>query len=53
VVVDDDGRVLVIQRRDNGRWEATGGVLELDETFEAASVARSPRRPASTWPSST
>ena len=34
MVVDDDGRVLVIQRRDNGRWEATGGVLELDETFE-------------------
>jgi 8-oxo-dGTP diphosphatase len=34
VVVDDHGRVLVIQRRDNGRWEAPGGVLELDETFE-------------------
>jgi 8-oxo-dGTP diphosphatase len=34
VVVDDDGRVLVIKRRDNGRWEAPGGVLELDETFE-------------------
>lgn len=34
VVVGDDGRVLVIQRRDNGRWEAPGGVLELGETFE-------------------
>ena len=34
VVVRDDGRVLVVQRRDNGRWEAPGGVLELDETFE-------------------
>lgn len=34
VVVDDAGRVLVVQRRDNGRWEAPGGVLELGETFE-------------------
>ena len=34
VVVRDDGRVLVIQRRDNGRWEPPGGVLELAETFD-------------------
>src|SRR5690349_1759089 len=34
VVVRDDGRVLVVQRRDNGRWEAPGGVLELGETLE-------------------
>src|ERR671933_1361444 len=34
VVVDEAGRVLVIQRRDNGRWEAPGGILERDETFE-------------------
>ncbi|SFT45932.1 ADP-ribose pyrophosphatase YjhB, NUDIX family [Actinopolyspora lacussalsi subsp. righensis] len=34
VVVDENERVLLIQRRDNGRWEAPGGVLELDETFE-------------------
>ena len=39
VVVDDAGRVLVIQRRDNGRWEAPGGILERDETFEEG-VAR-------------
>jgi ADP-ribose pyrophosphatase YjhB (NUDIX family) len=31
VVVDDQDRALVIQRRDNGHWEAPGGVLELDE----------------------
>ncbi|WP_283139575.1 NUDIX hydrolase [Rhizohabitans arisaemae] len=31
VVVDDEGRALLIQRRDNGRWEAPGGVLERDE----------------------
>src|SRR3954471_20182406 len=34
VVVDEAGRVLVIQRSDNGRWEAPGGILERDETFE-------------------
>jgi ADP-ribose pyrophosphatase YjhB (NUDIX family) len=34
VVVDDEGRVLVIQRRDNGRWEPPGGVLEAGETIE-------------------
>lgn len=31
VVVDDAGRVLMTQRRDNGRWEAPGGVLEPGE----------------------
>jgi 8-oxo-dGTP diphosphatase len=35
VVVRDDGRVLVIRRDDNGHWEAPGGILELDESFEA------------------
>lgn len=34
VVTDADGRVLVIQRHDNGHWEAPGGVLELGETLE-------------------
>lgn len=34
VVVDEAGRVLVIQRRDNGAWEAPGGILEPGETFE-------------------
>ena len=35
IVVGDDDRVLVIKRDDNGHWEAPGGVLELDESFEA------------------
>lgn len=35
IVVRDDGRVLVIKRDDTGHWEAPGGVLELDEAFEA------------------
>jgi 8-oxo-dGTP diphosphatase len=31
IIVDADGRVLCIQRRDNGHWEPPGGVLELGE----------------------
>ncbi|WP_169948634.1 NUDIX hydrolase [Microbispora sp. H11081] len=31
VVLDEQGRALLIQRRDNGHWEAPGGVLERDE----------------------
>ncbi|BAX96080.1 NUDIX hydrolase [Mycobacteroides stephanolepidis] len=34
IVFDDDDRVLVIRRDDNGHWEAPGGVLELGESFE-------------------
>ncbi|MQY05714.1 NUDIX hydrolase [Actinomadura macrotermitis] len=30
-VIRDDGRVLVIKRRDNGAWVQPGGVVELDE----------------------
>lgn len=32
VVIREDGRVLAIQRADDGRWVPPGGVLELDET---------------------
>lgn len=35
IVIDDQDRVLVIQRRDNGHWEPPGGVLELDESPES------------------
>src|ERR671933_155674 len=38
VVVDEAGRVLVAKRRDNGHWEAPGGILERDESFEAGVV---------------
>ncbi|MEU0885386.1 NUDIX hydrolase [Lentzea sp. NPDC005914] len=34
IVVNDEGEVLVVRRRDNGHWEPPGGVLELSETFE-------------------
>lgn len=39
VTFDDAGRVLLVRRRDNGEWQAPGGVLESDETFESG-VAR-------------
>ncbi|MGW4689363.1 NUDIX domain-containing protein [Streptomyces sp. NPDC004244] len=34
IVVREDGRVLVIQRADNGAWEPPGGILERDERPE-------------------
>lgn len=36
IIVDDQGRALLIQRRDNGRWEPPGGVLERSETIPEA-----------------
>ncbi|GAB3959378.1 NUDIX domain-containing protein [Actinoallomurus acanthiterrae] len=34
VVVDRDGKALLIRRRDNAHWEPPGGVLELEESIE-------------------
>ncbi|MFJ4843893.1 NUDIX domain-containing protein [Streptomyces sp. NPDC088733] len=34
VVVREDGRILAIQRADNGNWEPPGGVLERAEAIE-------------------
>ena len=34
VVVRDDGQVLVIRRRDNGHYQAPGGILEQHERVE-------------------
>jgi len=34
VVVRDDGNILVIRRRDNGHYQAPGGVLEQYERIE-------------------
>ncbi|MCQ8190834.1 NUDIX hydrolase [Streptomyces rugosispiralis] len=36
VIVDDAGRALLIKRRDNGKWEPPGGVLERGETIPDA-----------------
>ena len=33
IVSDDHGRVLLICRRDNQRWEPPGGILELGENI--------------------
>lgn len=38
VVFHADGRVLAIQRQDDGRWVPPGGVVELNETLEQAVV---------------
>jgi 8-oxo-dGTP diphosphatase len=35
VIVDDQGRVLLAQRADNGHWEPPGGGLEPGETIAA------------------
>lgn len=35
VITDDDGRALLIRRRDTLHWEPPGGVLELGESIEA------------------
>ncbi len=34
VITDPQGRALLIQRRDNHRWEPPGGVLELSESIQ-------------------
>jgi len=34
VVIDDDGRCLLVRRRDNGKWEPPGGILERAEGIE-------------------
>ena len=33
-IIDEQGRALLIQRRDNHHWEPPGGVLELAESIE-------------------
>jgi 8-oxo-dGTP diphosphatase len=33
IVADDHGRILLIRRRDNHRWEPPGGILELAESI--------------------
>ncbi|MEU6824060.1 NUDIX domain-containing protein [Streptomyces atriruber] len=36
VIVDEQGRALLIQRRDNGHWEPPGGILEPEEAIPEA-----------------
>lgn len=37
-IIDDLQRVLVVRRRDNGKWEPPGGVLEQDEGIHAGLI---------------
>ena len=37
-ILNEDGQLLAVRRRDNGHWEPPGGVLELDETIQAGLV---------------
>jgi ADP-ribose pyrophosphatase YjhB (NUDIX family) len=32
IIINDEDEVLLIQRRDNQRWEPPGGILELEES---------------------
>jgi 8-oxo-dGTP diphosphatase len=34
IITDDEGRTLLVQRRDNHHWEPPGGVLELGESIQ-------------------
>lgn len=38
VILDDHGRALLIQRDDNGHWEAPGGILERDEDIASGLI---------------
>jgi 8-oxo-dGTP diphosphatase len=37
-IINQAGQLLAVRRRDNGHWEPPGGILELDETIQAALV---------------
>ena len=37
-VVEQEGRILLQRRSDNGGWGLPGGILELDETYEEAAL---------------
>ena len=43
VITNDRGQALLIQRRDNNRWEPPGGVLELEESSRGWPASGSPR----------
>lgn len=38
VILDGQGRALLVQRRDNGHWEAPGGILEREEDITTGLV---------------
>jgi len=38
IVTDDDGRILLIRRTDNGNWAVPGGAIDLGESMVDAAV---------------
>ncbi|MBU2667085.1 NUDIX domain-containing protein [Actinoplanes bogorensis] len=38
VVTDDDGRLLLVRRSDNGNWALPGGAMDLGESLPDAAV---------------
>jgi 8-oxo-dGTP pyrophosphatase MutT (NUDIX family) len=38
IVTDDDGRILMIRRTDNGNWAVPGGAIDLGESMADAAV---------------
>ena len=50
IVVNDAGQVLVIQRRDNGHWEAPGGFSNSMNPLRTESAARYSKKPDYTLP---
>jgi ADP-ribose pyrophosphatase YjhB (NUDIX family) len=38
VVADDEGRILLIKRTDNGNWALPGGAIDIGESFVQAGV---------------
>ncbi|MBL7255949.1 NUDIX domain-containing protein [Paractinoplanes lichenicola] len=38
IVADDDGRVLLVRRSDNGNWALPGGAMDLGESLPATAV---------------
>ena len=32
IIRDGDGRILLVQQRDDGKWSTPGGAIEMDET---------------------
>ena len=37
-IIIRDGRILLQRRSDNGKWGLIGGLLEMNETYEAAAL---------------
>lgn len=48
IVTDDQGRILLIKRRDNTLWALPGGGHDIGETIAAPRFGKSTKKPGST-----